>query len=75
MLEDLIRYYQKGTYDLIHPSEKKKEPIVSKSNYNRLKKVYSGKKKFPEYPKSKKLTKLLGELFEEYNISPWNGLK
>ena len=72
MLQELISYYERGTYPLIHPSEKKKEPTVSKSNYNKLKKVYDKKAKFPEYPKSKKLTKRLAELFEFYNIPPYN---
>lgn len=72
MLKSLIRYYEAGTYDLIHPSEKPVEPKVSKRNYNRLKKEYSGKKKFPEYPKSGKLTMVLQALFEEYKIEPFN---
>lgn len=72
MLKDLITYYEKGTYDIIHPSEKPKEPTVSKRNYNQLKREYTGKKKFPEYPKSGKLTLGLMALFEEYGISPYN---
>jgi len=72
MLKSLIAYYEKGTYDIIHHSEKPKEPIVSKRNYNKLKKAYNGKKKFPEYPKSGKLTMGLGILFEEYDIEPYN---
>jgi len=78
MLEKLIEYYKKDNINLIHPSEKIKEPIVSKSNYNKLKKQYSfslhikGKKKFPEYPKSGKLTKILENLFNEFEIEPYN---
>ena len=56
----------------IHPNEKPKESTVSKKNYNKLKKVYSGKAKFPEYPNSKKLTKPLEKLFKEYEIEPFN---
>lgn len=72
MLKKLIDYYKKGTYDIIHHTEKEKEPVVSKRNYNRLKKEYNGKKKFPEYPKSGKLTIALQVLFEEYEIEPYN---
>lgn len=75
-LRNLIEYYQSGYYPLIHPSEEPKEKIVSKSNFNKLSKEYKlkyPKKKQLEYPKSKKLTKQLKSLFEEFNISPYNG--
>jgi hypothetical protein len=72
ILKALIGYYECGTYDIIHPSEKPKEPTVSKRNYNKLKKVYEGRKKFPEYPKSGKLTVGLRDLFEQYDIEPYN---
>lgn len=71
-LESLLEYYKEDNYNVIHPSELPKEPTVSKSNYNKLKKLYDGKAKFPEYPASKKLTKRLKELFEEYQIEPFN---
>jgi len=71
-LQSLIDYYERGTYDLIHPNEAPKLPDVSKKNYNKLKKIYDGKKRFPEYPKSKKLTLGLQILFEKYNIKPYN---
>lgn len=71
-LKKLIEYYEKENYPLVHPSEKIPENIVSKSNYNRLKKLYVGKKKFPEYPKSGKLTLGLKVLFEKYEISQYN---
>ena len=70
-LERLIAYYKQRKYPLIHPSEAAKEPEVSKRNFNRLQKVYSGKKPL-EYPKSGKLTKSLKALFEKYNIPPFN---
>ncbi len=72
ILESLILYYKKPNYPLIHPNEEPKPPNVSKRNYNTLKRQYVGKKAFPEYPKSKKLTLGLQILFEEYNISPYN---
>lgn len=56
----------------VHPNEVKREPNVSKKNYNKLKKVYTGKAKFPDYPQSKKLTKPLEKLFKEYQIEPFN---
>jgi len=84
-LSDLLRkaadYFDKGAYQdeegnyYIHPNEVPKDPKVSKRNYNKLKKVYkeSGrKKKFPDFPKSGKLTVGLKALFEEFSISPYN---
>ena len=58
-LRNTADYFEKGAYKdedgnmYVHPTEVKKDPKVSKSNYYRLKKLYneSGKKKrFPEYP-------------------------
>jgi len=72
MLERLIEYYKQPNKMLVHPNEKVKEPVVSKKNYNRLKKIYTGRRKFPEYPLSGKLTKGLKDLFNEYNIEPYN---
>ncbi len=70
-LESLVEYYKKCNYPLIHPSEKPKEPTVSKRQYNKLKKVYQGRARFPEYPKSGKLTKKLETLFTKYEVSPF----
>ncbi len=74
-LRTLADYLDKDNYPLIHPSEEPKDPKVSKRNYNKLKKLYnlSGKKaKFPEYPKSSKLTIKLKVLFEEFSTHPYN---
>ena len=72
-LQKLIEYYSKGTYPFVHPTEVKKEPQVSKKNFNKLNKLYSKETgKSLEYPKSKKLTKKLKVLFEKYNINPYN---
>lgn len=80
-LRNAADYFEEGAYRdsegnyYIHPREVPKEPQVSKRNYNRLAKLYkeSGKKpKFPEYPKSKKLTIPLKKLFEEFEIEPYN---
>ena len=56
----------------IHPMDKPKEPLLTKSSYNELVRgvMKDGKYKMPEYPKSKKLTKRLAELFEQYGIEP-----
>ena len=67
-------YHEDNNY-FIHPTEVKKTPNVSKKNYNKLKKVYTGKAKFPEYPSSKKLTKPLEKLFNEYEIEPFNPIQ
>lgn len=53
-------------------SKKPKAPKVSKRNYNKLIKLYKGRRKPPEYPKSGKLTIGLQVLFEEYDIKPYN---
>ena len=72
MLQQLIEYYQSGTYNLIHPKEREAEQKISKLQYNKLKKIIESKnKKIPEYPKTGKLTKKLKQLFETYNISPF----
>ena len=67
-LRSLADYLEEENYPLIHPNEKPKEPILPKRRYNKLKKAYTGRAKFPEYPKSKKITKRLQELFKEYEI-------
>ena len=56
----------------IHPTEVIKEPKLSKRSYNKLKKLYIGKAKFPDFPSSGKLTKPLEKLFKEYDIEPFN---
>ena len=74
LLRNLANYLELANLPLIHPSEIKKK-IVSKSNYNKLKKQYievGDMLKFPEYPKSKRLTKKLSVLFTEFNIDPYN---
>jgi hypothetical protein len=68
-------YIDEEGYMLVHPKEVKKEPPLSKRQYNKLKKLYESsdrKAKFPEFPKSKKLTKKLALLFEEYSLEPFN---
>jgi len=88
-LRNAADYFEKGAYVdeegnmYVHPSEVPKEPKLSKSNYNKLKKLYDKepftakrkgqkKKPMPDFPASKKLTKTLKVLFEKYDISPYN---
>jgi hypothetical protein len=76
VLRNLADYLEAEHLPFIHPTEKPKEPKVSKRNFNalikKIKQDSSYKKKLPEYPKSSKLTKELKMLFELYNISPYN---
>lgn len=75
ILRNFADYLEQEHYPLIHPSEKPKTKILKKSAYNKLKKAYKGKAKFPLYRTRKNknvqtLTKPLKKLFEEYNIKP-----
>jgi len=77
-LRNLADYLEKGAYQkdgkyYVHPTEIKNEKI-SKRQYNKLKKAYeqsNKKKKFPEFPKTGKLTKPLEKLFKEFEINPY----
>ena len=82
-LRTLADYLDKENYPYIHPSEKALEKEVSKRNYNKLSKLYKEEEFIPKrknqkkkpmiaYPKSGKLTKGLKELFELFQISPYN---
>ena len=59
---------------LIHPTEAEKPKKLQKSSYNKLKKAFfskpCNKRKFPEYPKSGKLTKYLEILYNIYKMKP-----
>lgn len=73
-LRNLADYLEAGAYSeddtyYIHPTEVPKAKKIKKAAYNKLKKLYKGRAKFPEYPKSQKLTKKLEKLFSEYNIT------
>jgi len=88
-LRNAADYFERGAYVdedgnyYIHPNEVKKNPPLSKKNYNKVKKLYNAeefipkrknqkKKPMPEYPKSGKATKALIELFEKYQIELYN---
>jgi hypothetical protein len=70
----LANYIKKHKYKdekYIHPREYK-EPKIMKSKYNKLKKLFLEKypnKKFPEFPKSGKLTKPLEKISKEFNFN------
>ena len=72
-IKALAVYLDAKQHDIIHPSEKPKEPKLMKVSYNTLLKVLKQvgyTKKIPVYPKSKKLTKALSILFEAYDVEP-----
>jgi len=69
VLRNMADYIDADQWPILHPNEKPKF-ILKKSSYNKLKKVYDGRAKFPDYPKSGKLTKKLERLFIEYDIDP-----
>ena len=80
LLRNLASYYEENRLHAedvlyIHPSEKPKEPILTKTSYNNLRKAILDKgskvdlKKLPKYrDKKQKLTKTIKELFNKYNI-------
>jgi len=70
VLRRMAEYLEKPHLPFTHPSERTKPPKLQKSSYSKLKKIYTGKSKFPEYPKSGQLTVKLKALYEQYNIEP-----
>jgi RNase P subunit RPR2 len=70
ILMNMSKFLKKEHLPYIHPSEIQKPPKLKKSSYNKLKKAATDIRKFPEYPKSGKLTKTLSRLFKKYNIHP-----
>ena len=82
-LRNLADYLEAGPYVhegqvFVHPTEVKKAPKLKKSSYNKVKKAYETElrasnvivKPFTNYPKSKKMTKVLEKMFNKYNITP-----
>jgi len=69
-------YLERDHYPYRHPSERPKIPVLKKSSYNKLKKAYKGKAKFPFFrhnAKGKPLQKMtapLQKLFNLYKIVP-----
>jgi hypothetical protein len=76
VLRNMADFLERKQLPYIHPSEAPKKQILKKSSYNKLRKAYKGRAKFPTYRTNKKdkpvqgLTKQLDKLFKEYGISP-----
>ncbi len=76
ILHSMGDYLERPHYPLIHPTEAPKAKILKKSSYNKLKKIYKGRAKFPVYrvgvknKKIQKLTKPLEKLFIAHNLKP-----
>lgn len=76
VLRNIATYLESPQKPYMHPSEKPKEPLISKRNFNILIKMLKADtaftRKLPEFPKSGKLNKELKILFEKYAIEPYN---
>lgn len=70
VLRRTSKYLLQEHKPFIHPSEREKAPKLQKVSYNILKRKYKGRAKFPEYPKSGKLTVRLKQIFEQHGIEP-----
>jgi hypothetical protein len=77
LLENLSLYLQQEQLPYIHPSHTPKNPKLMKSSYNTLKRTIENANKYlkkaikiPVYPKSKRLTKRLKELYKQFGLEP-----
>jgi hypothetical protein len=77
LLENLAKYLKNEKQPYLHPTAVMKKPKLMKSSYNALVKQINNANKYleksikiPEYPKSKRLTKRLKELYEQFGIEP-----
>lgn len=72
ILRGALRYFEAEQYPYLHPTEKAKEPKLTKTSYNKLLKHMKaqGYRKFPTYPKSGKVTVPLQKLFTQFAIEP-----
>jgi hypothetical protein len=73
ILRKVAKYIEKKHYPLMHPSEAPKAPLLKKQSYNKLikeMKLSDYSRKFPDYPKSRKLTVPLARLYEQFDIEP-----
>lgn len=69
-LKKMADFLQWEQTNLIHPSEKPPPQKLMKSSYNKLKRQYTGRAKFPPYPRSGRLTKELEKIFKQQGIQP-----
>jgi len=75
LLANYIKKHKNKKDKIIHPREYK-EPKIMKSKYNKLKKLFLEKypnKKFPDFPKSGKMTKQLLNISKEFNFNLYKG--
>jgi len=77
LLENMCEYLKQEPLPYLHPSHKPKPRKLQKRSYQELVRVVekynknaSRKRKVPPYPKSKRLTKRLKEMFNEFGIQP-----
>ncbi len=76
VLRQVALYLERPHLLYRHPSEKPKEPILKVASYNKLRKLYNGRAKFPPYRKNakgkpiQKMTVQLTKLFKEHNLEP-----
>ena len=77
LLISMGEYLKEDHLPLIHPSEVQKNPKLMKSSYNQLEREIKRLNQFldkpikiPPYPKSKRLTKKLKELYDKLGIEP-----
>jgi hypothetical protein len=76
-LRSMADHISNDQLPIIHPSHKPKHRKLQKRSYNELARVIKDMNKYlkrpikiPEYPKSRRLTKRLKELFERYGVVP-----
>ncbi len=69
-LRNLASYLEQENLSYYHPTEAPKPKKLKKRSYIQLRKVYVGRARFPDYPKSGLLTKPLAKLYEKYSIEP-----
>ena len=79
ILRNLADYLEQQSTNLIHPNEQPKRKILTKSSYNKLKKLWeldiTRKPKLPEYrikehKNIQTFTKIFEKLYKRYNIKP-----
>ena len=77
LLINMYTYLMEYREPMLHPSHAQKPRKLMKSSYNELKREVNNanrylkrKIKMPDYPKSKRLTKKLKELYEKFGIIP-----
>ena len=72
-LADFLENKEVVNKELMHPSEKAKDPKLGKRNFNIITQLHAEKypnRKPLKFPKSKKLTKSLNAIYDEFNITP-----